>query len=117
SSDLYFTFCIHLRTKTTIYGNKFVKWKTRKFGNNIIKRWFVTGVCFTGNWINNLIQTQSDRYLCSHFCNWITRSLGCKCRRSAYPWIYLDNIVLEAIWIKGQLYITSSFNFQSTYYF
>ena len=109
-----FSSSLHLGTKTAFTFFKLVKWETWNLGNYVVKGWLKHGIGWTCNWVNNLIQGQTYCNLSSQLSNWVTCRLRSKCWRTWYTRVYFDDIILETVWIKSQLNITSTFNLEGT---
>ena len=109
-----FTCCFHLSTKTTFTVFKFIKWETWNLSNHIVKSWFKHSVSCTSDWVNHFIKCQTNSDLGCQFGDWVTSCFWGKGWWTWYTRVYFDNIVLEAIRVKSQLYVTATLNFKGT---
>ena len=109
-----FTSCLHLGSQTALTMFKFIKWETWNFGNYIVQGWLKHGIGGSCNWIDHLIQGQTNCDFGRQLGNRITCRLGCQGRRTRNTRIDLNHIVFKAMWIQGQLHITAPLNLEGT---
>ena len=102
------TGCLHLCGQLPACLDELIKRKSRHLNYNIIKCRLKTCICLTCDSIFNLIQIISKCNLRSHLRNRITSCLRSKCRRTAYPRVYLDYTIFKCRRMQCKLYVTST---------
>ena len=98
----------HLSSQCSLSCDEFIKWKSRDLDYTVVKHRLETCVCLACDRIRDLIEGISKSDLCCNFGDRVTGCLTCQCGRTAYTRVYLDNTVLEALRMKGVLYVTST---------
>ena len=101
------TGCLHLRRQLAACLDELIERKSRHLNYNIIKCRLKACICLTCDSIFNLIQIISKCNLRSHLRNRISGCLRSKCRRTAYPRVYLDYTIFKCRRMQCKLYVTS----------
>ena len=100
----------HLCGQCTFCCDEFIKRQTRDLNDTVVQHRLETCVCFASDGVRDLIQCVAQCDLGCNLGDRITGSLTCKCGRTAYTRVNLDDTVLKALRMKGILYVTSTCN-------
>ncbi|MNB99624.1 hypothetical protein D3C75_469130 [compost metagenome] len=110
----YFAGRFHLCTQLTVRRGELVERPARDFADDIIQRRLEAGIRLSGNRINDFVERVAEGDFGCHLSDWIASCLGSKRRRAADTRIHFDYIILIALRIKRELYVTAAFDIQRT---
>ena len=106
------TGCLHLRRQRTLSGDEFIKGQARDLYYAVVQRGLEASISFLRNGVLDLVQGITKRDLCSHLCDGVTGRLTCERGGTAHARVNLDDAVLKARGMQGELYVTATGDLQ-----
>ena len=101
---------LHLGGKGIVGVCEFIKRKPGQLGYDIIQSRFEGGQCVGKP---DFVQRHAHADLSRNPGDGIARGFGGQCRGTGDPGIDLDQVVLERVWIQGELDVAAAFDLQS----
>ena len=95
--------------------DKFVERELRHFYNYVVQNRFKAGLCLFCYKVWNFIQGKAYGDERGDLGDWIAGGLARERRRSADSRVDLDDSILKAVRVQGELAVTASLNFECAY--
>ena len=103
---------LHLGTQGAAGSGELVKGQAGDLQHTVVHRRLKAGLGLSGDRVGDLVQSIAQSHLGCHLGDGIARGLRSQRRGAADPGIDLDDRVLEAVWLEGELDIAAALDLQ-----